>query len=406
MIVFQSSKRVGRVSLLVFPFFGLISVLGCTDEYPADMKYALRDDPLLVSNISAVPTHWDKPGDFPKFMLSGLPTQEREDMVKKFISPTDISALADEQLQSALEALFGAPAEPTVGGISEEIRAKLRLDDKTLAAGSIHYRAHCLHCHGVTGNGRGPTAPWVNPHPRDFRQGIFKFTSTLGGNARKPRRDDLLRTVRQGIEGTAMPSFGLIPESDQEAIVSYVIHLSIRGNAEFLIMQEIIEKGLSTSDIKSTTADYVTLIANFWNEAAEEQNIIRPDPNYPIPSGDQRRESIIRGWDLFRKPGDAGCITCHKDYGRQSVKFFDSWGTIGRPIDVTKGMYRGGRRRIDLYWRIHAGVNGSNMPGFANVLASDSFKTQTRNDGIWDLVNFLEVLPYKKMREEYGIQID
>jgi hypothetical protein len=46
------------------------------------------------------------------------------------------------------------------------------------------------------------------------------------------------------------------------------------------------------------------------------------------------------------------------------------------------------------------------MPGFANVLASESFKTQTKHDGIWDLVNFLEVLPYKAMREQYGIKID
>jgi mono/diheme cytochrome c family protein len=49
-------------------------------------------------------------------------------------------------------------------------------------------------------------------------------------------------------------------------------------------------------------------------------------------------------------------------------------------------VYRGGRRPIDLYWRIHVGVPGSNMP--ANYPALNS-------EQIWDVVNFLQVLPYR-----------
>jgi hypothetical protein len=40
------------------------------------------------------------------------------------------------------------------------------------------YRLHCLHCHGVSGAGDGPTAPFLYPRPRDYRKGLFKFTST------------------------------------------------------------------------------------------------------------------------------------------------------------------------------------------------------------------------------------
>jgi hypothetical protein len=54
----------------------------------------------------------------------------------------------------------------------------LKLDPDTLARGSSLYRLQCLHCHGLSGNGRGPTAAWVNPHPRDYRSGVFKFTSS------------------------------------------------------------------------------------------------------------------------------------------------------------------------------------------------------------------------------------
>ena len=50
------------------------------------------------------------------------------------------------------------------------------------------YRKHCLHCHGVTGDGNGPTAPFLWPRPRDYRRGMYKFTSTTG---QKPTREDL-----------------------------------------------------------------------------------------------------------------------------------------------------------------------------------------------------------------------
>jgi hypothetical protein len=89
-------------------------------------------------------------------------------------------------------------------------------------------------------------------------------------------------------------------------------------------------------------------------------------------------------------------MKCHVDYGRQVPYFYDVWGTVVRPANLTEAIYRGGRRPIDLYWRIHSGVNGANMPGSSSSLNSSE---------IWDIVNFLQVLPYPKMREHYGIEI-
>src|SRR5207253_3229426 len=106
---------------------------------------------------------------------------------------------------------------------------------------------HCLHCHGVTGNGRGPTARWVNPHPRDYRQGRFKFQSVdqaeERGTVLKPRREDLLQTLMEGLEGTAMPSFRVLSQKDLNALVSYVIHLSIRGEAEYVAIKTALTEG-------------------------------------------------------------------------------------------------------------------------------------------------------------------
>src|SRR5207302_7364718 len=125
----------------------------------------------------------------------------------------------------------------------DDAKEQLKLDDATLADGSQLYRRHCLHCHGLAGDGHGPTAPWVNPHPRDYRAGKFKFLSVMGENPgdkeRKPTRADLVRTLKQGIEGTSMPTFGLLPEKELNALVSYVIHLSLRGEVEYQIFREL-----------------------------------------------------------------------------------------------------------------------------------------------------------------------
>jgi hypothetical protein len=51
---------------------------------------------------------------------------------------------------------------------------------------------------------------------------------------------------------------------------------------------------------------------------------------------------------------------------------------------------------VDLYWRIHSGINGSGMVPFGSSLQGNQ---------IWDLVNFLQALPYPAMRAKYGIDI-
>src|SRR5262245_56180860 len=82
---------------------------------------------------------------------------------------------------------------------------KLLGDDKLpmqhLLAGQAVYQAQCAQCHGTTGDGAGPVGKLMYPRPRDYRKGIFKFTSTRYGG--KPLRDDLVRTVKRGITGTA-----------------------------------------------------------------------------------------------------------------------------------------------------------------------------------------------------------
>ena len=99
------------------------------------------------------------------------------------------------------------------------------------------YRNHCLHCHGVSGAGDGPTAAFLYPRPRDYRKGIFKFTSTRTGA--KPTRDDLRKTIRNGLHGTSMPAFeALMSPAEIEQVVDYTIFLSMRGETELALIDE------------------------------------------------------------------------------------------------------------------------------------------------------------------------
>ncbi len=140
-----------------------------------------------------------------------------------------------QEISNVLGAMFGTPDEPYALPETGLDLGHLRLaagaawSDK---AGSSHglYRRHCVHCHGITGDGRGPTARFLNPYPRDYRPAVYKFKSTYL-NA-KPTDEDLHRVLVNGVPGTAMPSFSLLPNSEVEALIEYVKYLSMRGQME------------------------------------------------------------------------------------------------------------------------------------------------------------------------------
>ncbi|MFO0916817.1 MAG: cytochrome c [Planctomycetaceae bacterium] len=79
------------------------------------------------------------------------------------------------------------------------------------------------------------------------------------------------------------------------------------------------------------------------------------------------------------------CSKCHGEDGRGQTadnRGADAWGFQTRAADLTSGMLHGGNRPIDIYRRIHNGINGTPMPSFANALKSEP-------DTIWDLVAYV-----------------
>jgi hypothetical protein len=103
------------------------------------------------------------------------------------------------------------------------------------------------------------------------------------------------------------------------------------------------------------------------------------------------QESIKRGYELFI--GQGGCLKCHVDFGRQADYRFDVWGTHVRPANLTTGTYRGGRRPIDLMYRLKGGIDPSGM----NISAVKKDTPEATDLANWDLVNFVRALPYPAM---------
>jgi mono/diheme cytochrome c family protein len=461
-----------------------LALSGCgLDQYPdysSNVKFGVRTDPIVLGPVADLGDERyepDRPGVFPimkweqvlepefpynaKFRTKQLapiidamitaegkdPTKitahERKILEDKFLrdpknidkfyaaldrtvrDPMKMSAKDRKELETALEDQFGTPAKPTINakaaGISEETIKNLQLDDESLQEGARRYRVHCLHCHGVPGDGRGPTSRWINPHPRDFRRATFKFQSVdqTDGTIRVASRGDLLRTLRQGLEGTAMPTFALLADKELEHLVSYVIYLSIRGNTEYKIVSgffavEAKGGGLEWNPIqlgdeeqpdkKQAVQFFAEKVTGGFLEANNPSKAIKPVP-YPYKDGDvdALAKSVQRGQQLFTgdpkhpRGKDANCKQCHEDYGRQARFKYDDWGTLARPNNFPQGVFRGGRRPVDMYYRVHSGINGSGMNNFGKVL---------QGDDIWDLVNFVSSLAYPAMYDRLGIKIN
>lgn len=252
-----------------------------------------------------------------------------------------------------------------------------------LMRGQAVYQKRCAQCHGVSGDGNGPSAKYMYPRPRDYRKGIFKFTSTPYGS--RPLREDLLRTVRQGIRGTSMPGFNLLPDQEQQAVVDYVLTLTRRGELELQIIDMADADEAVNSD--EVSSELIPAVLNRWTEA-EASEVFPASPQPRMTS-----EHVERGRLMFLSKG---CSKCHGEDGRgQTVdnRGADAWGHQTRAADLTSGMLHGGNRPIDIYRRIFNGINGTPMPGFANALKNEP-------EAIWDLVSYVLSLTNKRRAGE------
>ncbi len=290
----------------------------------------------------------------------------------EFTSSAEIESLPAELKPEARKVLrqhagtFASPVLVTNDGSTSS---------STLKLGQAIYQERCVQCHGVSGDGNGPVANQMYPRPRDYRKGVYKFTSTPYGS--KPVRADLVRTVMKGIRGTSMPSFKLLPPQEIEAVVDYVLVLTHRGELEeqIAVLADFDEE----VDPELFEEESLPLIKQLWAQAAGSQVVpLSPQPVFT-------RGHVSRGKEAFLSKG---CSKCHGEDGRgQNAEnlagsFKDRWGNVTRAADLTAGMLHGGQRPIDVYRRIYSGINGTPMPGFASAF-------QQEPETLWDLVAYV-----------------
>ena len=292
----------------------------------------------------------------------------RPGAVPEYVNDARVAELSPE-LQSDLN-------EQLVNYAGDFVNPKLIAESDSpqpdLKHGQRVYQERCVQCHGVSGDGLGPAATSMYPRPRDYRKGLFKFTSTPYGS--RPLRSDLLKTVREGVRGTSMPAFNLLPAQDLEAVVDYVIMLSRRGELEEqLYLTADSEEEIDPDYVQEDMVDFVI---ERWAEA--EGSEVRPLTLPPKFTSDH----VARGRLAFLSKG---CSKCHGEDGRGQTadnRGNDAWGFPTRAADLTSGMLHGGTRPQDIYLRIFNGINGTPMPGFSNSLKDEP-------DTIWDLVSYV-----------------
>lgn len=320
--------------------------------------------------------------EYTRVELLGKANVSAEDADKVFDLPGGVQG----KIADILVEQFGTPDDPGM-------RAQFMSDAEyaSVYEGSILYHQHCIHCHGLTGAGNGPTAPFLFPRPRDYRKGLFKWKSTER-NA-KPTRADLLAVLRDGAMGSSMPPFRLMPEKELNQLVDYVIFLSKRGEIE----RRLLLQYDSTEELPDagTVAEWIAELNGAW--AAADQTVVQPGEPKPALSDDSAayEASLQRGKQLYLSE-KAACYKCHNNDGRadpakmaekEREQNVDDWGNPNYPRNLLLGMFRGGRRPIDLYRRIHQGIAGASMPAGG---------TNLKPQEIWDLVHLVRAVPYRK----------
>ena len=352
-----------------------------------------------------------------------------------------------QDVADILTALFGTPDAPHLPGQGasgiDQLFGAEDLRKLEMAAGPVSsdqrgnprglYRQHCAHCHGITGDGSGPTAVFLKPYPRDYRMGIFKFKSTPRG--KRPMHEDLKAVLVNGIPGTAMPSFRLLAEDEIEALVEYVKYLSIRGQVERVLVRELAQEFEGKEDRdRYTAADYLlddvlARVVQPWLEADAQQTEIA---KLPEMTDEEKLASVERGRQLYYG-AVANCVKCHGDtqLGDGQTTDYDDWSkdfydwtsadakvkgeriaeliSLGglkprtiEPRNLRQGVYRGGRRPIDVYRRIRDGIDGTPMPDLTNVMKSPGTPADAVGltpEDIWHLVHYVQSLPYESLSQ-------
>jgi DMSO reductase family type II enzyme heme b subunit len=225
------------------------------------------------------------------------------------------------------------------------------------------FTRYCAACHGENGDGNGLAARFLYPKPRNFREGQFRLVTTAN---HIPSDKDMMNMLIRGMPGSAMFAVGHLGDTERKELIAHVRRL-IRDGLEERLRREAKEFGEEVVPEE---------LAKTLDSRTRPGTAIEIPREWPA-SG---RESVARGRDLYLKQ----CATCHgtsgKGDGVQEQR--DESGVPIRPRDFTRGVFKGGSQREQLYARIVLGVPGTPMPASSNL----------KPEELGDLINFIQSL--------------
>lgn len=251
------------------------------------------------------------------------------------------------------------------------------IDASLLQEGKLAYATYCAGCHGDTGDGNGPAAGFLNPRPRNFQNASFKFSSTRAGKL--PTDDDLKRSIRKGLRGSAMPDWPLLSEHTVEALVAHIKTLSPK-----------------------------------WTERKPASQIpLANDPYRDLPD---KSAAIARGEVVYH--GYATCWSCHPAYVNEAKinehrQAFETSaqtafrpnlhlsegkvsgeGELVYPPDFRRDYVRAGTNVGDLYRSISAGITGTAMPTWVDSmhLQSSQGEALVKPEDLWAMAYYVRSL--------------
>jgi mono/diheme cytochrome c family protein len=118
------------------------------------------------------------------------------------------------------------------------------------SSGRRVYETYCIGCHGENGLGDGEAAQFLNPKPRNFVDGQYKYFH-FGEPGPLPADASLEVTIRNGIPGSAMPAFPLLADQEIVDVTSYIKSLRAGGWVE----PEPIQAASGAVSIEGTTGE-------------------------------------------------------------------------------------------------------------------------------------------------------
>ena len=355
---------------------------GCSSDtdppYEPTWKYPSRTDPVVVSLPTSHPTgRHDEPEKLDEY-IARLP-----DFGGQIVRPDQLPADQKQRLNEQIESLFGTPAAPEVAGVDPTSATQFALVPEVLRAGAKRYKISCSNCHGMTGDGRGMGGLWAFPHPRDFRSGKFKLATGAGANTGRPRFADLMNAIQKGVPGTTMQATGL-PEPELRQLAAYTLFLSIRGEVELELLKALADPEGGPANVAQEAATILAKVLKKWEAADAEKPLTHAAQPRPDDVTPEYADSIRRGQKLFVSQ-QAGCSSCHTEYGRTPTYRYDVWGVPNRVRDLTDKPRHWAREPADFARQLKYGIHAANMPAVPNG---------TSDQDVADLVHFARELPF------------